>query len=379
MLSQLILGLVLTAAPAKAGGVPPAVAELAQKIGESLAAKDASVLDQAIDVDAIVARSMNGLDVKQDFATGFKSGVVKSKGLMLGTQFLKSGLGENETQLLRTYVEKGASHALYRLTPGGGINYLDLEFGIDAKGRAVVRDAYPHIQGENISTTLRSSILKAVAEMDQGLLARLKGADRDYLDNAKKISEFAGLVQTKKVKEAVALYQTLPASVRTMKPMMVMYVQAVQGLGDDQRYLAALTEYEKAFPDDPSRDLHSIDAHLLRKDYAATVKAVERIDARVDDPYLETLKGNVWTMAGDLAAAKKAFRRGIERDRTLTAAYDGLLSLSLTEKNHAETTRLINEIEKNTGLVFGDLKDAEGYEAYVKSAEYKKWMKSRAN
>lgn len=382
MVATLVCALLLAAPPPSAAAdptsasPPAATLELALAIENSLRTSDPKVLDDAVDLDAIVDRALEGLGATPDFVRGFKYGVRKSNGLALGTLFLSGGLKPGRTQLLRVEVRDGATRALYRVLPEAGVNYFELELAVNEKGRAVVRDSYSYFVGEKVTETVRAGAMKTMTEAKVGFIDRLKGVDRDFLDNHREISEFASLVASGRGKEALALYGRLPASIRRMKALMAGRVAATSKL-DPKLYLAAIREFAETYPGDPALELMTIDSYLLRKEFAAAVRAIDRLDAKMDDPYLDALEGGVWKLAGDKARAKASFERAIERDSALLAGYDGLLTLSLADRNHAETTRLLLAIEENTGFVFGNLGGIELYKAYVLSPEYERWMQAR--
>ncbi|MCI0569825.1 MAG: hypothetical protein L0Y66_03670 [Myxococcaceae bacterium] len=238
-------------------------------------------------------------------------------------------------------------------------------------------DAYIFVAGERLSETLRRMYLAGAAEVDQSLLNRLLGKEQAFLRSVPKMLEMQRLLREQKFKEALAVYAELPAMARQEKANMLLRLAAAVQVGEAE-YSQAIGDFEKQFPNDPALDLVSMDGHFLRKDYAATLRSIARLDRRVQDPYLQFIRGSVQLEKGDRKEAKARFQAAIDQEPTLQVAYFTLLGLSLQDREHKETARLLTALERDAEITLNDLEGVEEYAEFVKSREYKAWKKQRA-
>jgi tetratricopeptide (TPR) repeat protein len=379
MLSLLLLVLAAQtpAAPATATGpaIDPVYVAYTTELERGISSGDASVLDSRIDVEQLIARSTRGIPAPKGFADAFGQGVRRS-GVPLGKQLVAGWDDESDFHLLRMRLDGTTPHALFRVISKAGINYLDLELARDAKGAVVVSDVYPYISGELISDTLRRTYLQAANESGLNVVDKLMGKEQEFIKNLPKLQDMQRFAQQEKFAEVVKTFNELPPSLRQNKSFLLIRLNASSHL-EESEYLKAIADFEKAFPNDPSLDLISIDGQMMRKDYAAVMKTIEQLDARVKDPYLHYLRGSVMLEKGDGKEARRYFQSAIDAESRLVMPYWVMISLSLTDKKYKDTARYLTGIERDAGVKLGDLKRLEQYQGFVKSKEYKAWNKER--
>jgi hypothetical protein len=98
------------------------------------------------------------------------------------------------------------------------------------------------------------------------------------------------------------------------------------------------------------------------------------IDGQFGAPYLDALRGNAHLQKGDLAAAKRCVRKAVEAEPEAPAAYLCLLTISLREKDFAETSRLLTTVRAKFPRRMPVLKDDPAYAEYVGSPQYRDWV-----
>lgn len=358
--------------------IEPAYLAFAQAVEKGINARDGSALDAHIDKDAIFKKSTDGVQVPADFAAGFKKGLQQGA-LGFGKQLIETFNEESSFTLLRARVIKGVPRALFRAISTRGLNYLDLELSKDAKGQVRVVDIYPYVAGEFISDTLRRAYISAAADANQGLVDRLMGKEQTYLKNLPRLQAMQQAFQAGKHEEVLRLYGQLPASFKNEKVALLIRLQSAAALSvEGEAYAQAIADYEKALPNDPSVELVSFDGYLLRKDHAGAIRAMDKLDRRVRDPYLSVLRGNVMLDKGDTAEARRHYVAAITAEPSLLVGHWSLIGLALQEKKYKEVGEGLDGIEA-TGLVqLNDLETVAEYEGFVKSPEYKAWKKRRA-
>lgn len=363
---------------ARKAPVEPAYLEFAQAVEKGINARDGAALDAHIDIDAIGIRSTQGLKTQPGYAEAFQKGLRQS-GLGLGKQLVSTFNDESSFTLLRVRHLKGAPRALFRTISPQGLNYLDLELHKDGSGRVRVVDFYPYVSGEFISETLRRGYIAAAADASQGLVDRLMGKEQTYLKNLPKIQAMQSALQAGKHEEVLRIYGELPASFKVDKMPLLLRLHAAAGLSaEGPAYAQAIADFEKAQPNDPSLDLISFDGYLLRKDHAGAIRAMDRLDLRVRDPYLSVLRGNVMLDKGDTGEARRHYAAAVAAEPSLLVAHWSLAGLAIQTKQYKELGERLDAIEA-TGLVeLNDLDGVAEYEGFVKSPEYKAWKKRRA-
>jgi hypothetical protein len=361
--------------------IDPATAQQAKALGEQLASVfesgNAQAGESAIDKDAFLDRVTNGITVSQQFSDGFRTGFKQSP-FMEG--MLKTAGAGASYHLLRVREVNGETRVLFRLLPAnGGMNYNDWILGRNATGELKFVDVYVVATGELMSQTVRRIYLGAVVQQNLGMFDKLKGTDKDYIANLSKATELTTDIQSAKFNEVLEVYKTLPASLQQDKLFMVLRLTACDQLQaqNPQDYAAAVADYQKLFPGDPSLDLMCLDAFINAGNYDEAHKSIDRLEVFTGgDAYLEVLHGNVYFQAaGDdnIAAAKKAFQKAVDMEPTLAAPYWGLVTISLKTGDYDQTAALLNEIEQKLNLKIGNLQTIAPYADFVKSDAYKKW------
>ena len=353
----------------------PAYVAYTTELENGINAGDPSMLDSRVDLERLIERSTRDTSTPKGFADGFAKGVRRS-GINLGKQLVEAQDDESDFHLLRLRMDGGAPHALYRVISQAGINYLDFELARNAKGEVVIVDIYPHISGELFSQTLRRTFLQAAKEAGYDIVDKMMGKEQEFLKNIPKLQTMQRLAQEQKFAEVVKTFGELPASLRQNKSFLLIRLNASSHL-DESEYQKAILEFEKAYPNDPSLDLISIDGHMMRKDYAAVMKTIDRLDARVKDPYLQYLRGSVMLEKGDGKEARRLFQAAITAEPRLAMPYWVLIGLSLQDKKYKDTARHLAAIERDAKVEVGDLEALEQYAGFVKSKEYKAWNKER--
>lgn len=268
---------------------------------------------------------------------------------------------------------------IFRLRHGGdgGVNFHELLVEKTDGGEAVVSDVFIYMSGEWFSQTIRRQILDFHASENIGLVARLLGkGDADFARSIKQQRALSRAVRSGRAKEALEIYAGLPKSVQSRKLMLILRMQAAQGLGDDAQYAAALKAFEQAHPEDPAWLLLSVDAYSMRGEPEKALGSIEKLLALVgDDGYLRFLVGSLWLQAGKVDEARKALEKAIDVEPELEDPYYGLVDVELTARDWPATARALSRCEKKLGVEFPALDKQEGFEEFVKSEAYAKWKK----
>lgn len=368
------------ARPAPAPGGDKAYALFATNIESAVNAGDPTLFDGRIDWDSLVARATQGLQLPADFIRGMKSGVSDGQGFgaTVVEQTIKKG---GSYKLLRIRSLAGKTRALFRLLDAlgeGGVNYHDLELTRKPNGEVRIADIYIYAAGENFSDILRRQVLPAAAQQNRGILAILTGRESDYLKNVEQLLRMQKLARDGKFREALALCEALPPSLKNDKNVLLQKVGIALKTGEPE-YQAALREIEQKLPNDPCLDLLMLDALVARKKHAEAIQLVDKIDRRLGgDPYLEVIRAIAYAEAENPAQSQAALERAVAAEPTLIHARLMLIASALSRKDYARVALELTTIECDLGVEIADIEQEAIYEDFVKSEEYRKWKAARA-
>ncbi len=357
---------------------PPNDAEaaaFANSYRDALARPNVQRAAMMIDWDALLEKATANTDVGDTFKQGFITGAKERGGRVAFAEQLSHVLQNGgDLKLLRIRTDSsGGKRAVMRLIlPDGAINYHEMILQRDEHGLVQANDIYVYTGAEYMSDTMRRMFLFAAAQ-NPGILRQLAGEKNPFLEHIDDYKLMMEKVRAGDGKGAAELYNRLPEKVRKEKSVMLANVMASAKI-DDATYGRALDEFRAAFPRDAGVDLMSIDAFILKERYGDALAAIDRLDASVGgDPYLDVLRANIHIKKGDLARAREAGLRAAQREPTLAAAYWSLVSISLAQKDYAETVRLLTQI-RALGVQLADLSTIPEYAGFVDSIEYRKWL-----
>ncbi|HET6325340.1 MAG TPA: hypothetical protein VFG04_11745 [Planctomycetaceae bacterium] len=386
------LGRLGSAAP---GDSPPAGAKSATKeitlddarkwaiaLQHAVSVQDVDAFNKAVDWDAFVATATalpgNSAQLKE-FRAHFE------RDLKAATASPRSGFGRaiigaidgpGEYRPLHTHREAGRVRVLFRLiSTNGALNYHDWVLGRSKDGNVAAADCYVFLIGEMYSQNLRRSFLPLAHKQGGASLDSLSGEEKDLVAHINEVSQMGLYVRQRDWRQAMSVYAQLPPTVQQSTPALTMRLLATQGIGNAE-YLATIDAFRKQHPKDAMIDLISIDAHIIRKDYAKALEAIDRVDKSVGgDPYLNVLRGSVLEQEKKLDAARAVIEKSVAQEPTLLRGYYALIDLSLERHNYADTVKWLKQAEAK-GVKFGDMRNAATFGDFVKSPEYKSWAKS---
>ncbi len=337
-----------------------------------------------IDWDAFVekATALPGDSPKlKEFRTEFSRGLKQattSTASGFGRAIMAAIRGSGDYRAFRVYVGGGKTRALFRLISStGALNYHDWVLGRAKNGAVVGIECYIFLAGEMYSQNLRRSFLPLAHKSGGASIESLPSAEKDFVEHFSQFALMGQYSRERNWRQALQTYQELPASVQESKPAMTMRLLATQSISDAD-YLATIDDFRKHYPNDPMIDLISVDAYVLRKKFDQALEAIDRVDKAIGgDPYLKVLRGNVLLRENKLKEASEMVQGALAKDPSLLRAYYALIDISLAAHNYADTVKWLKKAE-SLGVTFGDLTAIKAFGDFVKSPEYKDWLKSHS-
>lgn len=347
----------------------------AESVPETVRSGSDAEINALFDWDALLARAVKGVDahprLQKQFIEGSK--VSLNNGAVAASLRLAIENGGSYS-LLRTFRKGSKQRALFRLLdPSTGLNYHDVLLGKDENGTVRILDMYVYLSGEPMSRSMRRMYLNAVSAEPSGLLSRLTGADNEFVKHNREFLKLIQSVHAGEYEEALNIYFGLPEQFRTDKIVMLMYIRAAQNLGDET-YARALDDFRQQHAGDRSVDLISIDAWILKGQYAEAFEGLDRLDEGLGrDPYLDIVRANVHLQSGNYDLARSFAEAAITEDATLLDGYWALVSVSLADRDFAATAKWLTAIQEEFGIEFEDLREVPEYSEFVKSDEFEQW------
>jgi hypothetical protein len=176
-------------------------------------------------------------------------------------------------------------------------------------------------------------LLPSVLELNKSFLDRLTSEEGAYAKSMAVVQHATEEIQHGQTAPALQELSALPPEVRSQRMVLLLRMAAAQQ-SSQKAYLEVITEWEKAFPNDPTLDAISIDGCFLRKDYsgaAAHLVALQKTTG--PDGYLEILRASMQQMSGEHEAAVVTIRHALAVEPTMVRAYDVWFDLERKANN----------------------------------------------
>lgn len=348
----------------------PEVRALGGRVEKSINQNDSTILDGLIDYPAIVESGAKGLSLPAATKTTIASG------MHLGAVIAKICTQGGSYHFVSVRRVDGDLHPIFRLlTPQGAVNYHEMTLSRETDGQLHIVDIYVFTAGELQSQTLRRPMISLAASANRNAIQRLIGTDNDYMTHLDEVTSFRTQSTGGRWQQALKTYDGLPDSLKHDKTIMMLWVMDSERAGREA-YVGAMSDYEKAFPGDPSLMLLEIDAKFLSKDYEGEIKTLDQLDVRVGgDAYLDTMRATARFAQSRAVDARLYLMDAIQREPTLQRPWELLLDIALKSKNNAEIVRLLDESAEKAGFRWTRVGTAKGFAEFVKSPEYAEWVK----
>lgn len=364
-------------------GVAPSDEEceaFGQQFATAVNAGDLATLDRLLDWQTVVARATAGIDVPQKFQAEFSAGALNS--LRTNGNPLRI-LGDSVANgarftYVRTRKQDQVHVAQFRvLQADGGADYYQIPLRKRPPETVVGVDLYTLSSGETVSEALRRFYLAAAAEQNQGLIARLTGAEQELIKHSPQLAAMATAVRQEEPVDALEIYAKLPVGIQQQKSVQLLRIMASQNI-DESLYLAALGDFRAAHPKDPCVDFLSIDYFFMKNKFDDAIQSISRSEQAIGgDPYFDVLRAQALLQRSNLPAARQSAERARKAEPTLIDAYWVLVSISLVEKDFAGTAELLDQIGERFGVEFEDVSTVEEYVEFSASPAGQAWREKQ--
>jgi hypothetical protein len=351
----------------------------ANEVVQAVASGNKAVLNSLLDWEAIFATATAKLDAPPNVVKGWIQEMRQALNTNVGfaDSLIQNTKAGGQFDYLRTRISHGRQVVMFRLLgpESRGVNYIEfiVKQGPDHKIRAT--DLYPYAAGEFITESVHRALLPAAASQSRSFLEKLVGKEQDFVLDLPKIQPISQAILQGRKKDALRMLDELRPGTKKAKMVLLMRTQAAQE-ADQNVYLATLEEFRSLFPNDPCLDLQLIDYYSLTKKPEEVLKCIDRLDKAVGgDPYLNYMRASQAVDRGDRAEARRLCKLIVEQEPTFKPAYFLHIGLSLKDDLDDETLAWLKKLHKTLGISFKDLTTVHDYARFVKSPQYKEWLK----
>ncbi len=265
--SFLLLSLLLCLAP----GIGPALAA-----EQSFEARFASIVDQLnqgskeafiedLDIDAILRRAFDGLDLDPDLRSSFANNVIRGEKNIVSS-FVRSTPEGSYTKLLNVRVDGDQATALVRYDLGRiGYGYHQYEMVRDDERNIRIIDWLDYTAGRTYSDMLRQSVVTydPTESSVRGLVKSYDGSDKSY-------ARLAELMQAVRDKDFNAYNRIKPSLDRRLRYSLFIHLlncEVAKMSRDQNLHNDAYRALENNFGDNPALALMLMKYRISRGDF----------------------------------------------------------------------------------------------------------------
>lgn len=343
--------------------------ELGEKLATAMTERDASVLVSSVNWDTMVDRVFLGTKIDAAMEAGMRQGFTTLQSTLPNQ--LVASVGSEGSYVFRGITNRGGErHLLFRMTSDAGLNYHEFPVGSNSNDEPELLDIFAYSTGEYMSETMRTAVQEALG---------MRSIEIGGLEFANKLRESQQLLLAGKPHEAWEILSTFPDDVNQVRIVYLVRVQTTAQLGDSQedheRYLAAIDDYAKAYPNDTALSLVAIDGYFLREQYEDCRRVLTRLEKTVgEDGYLRFLAGSTLVQEGEYDLAKKEMERALEIEPGLDDALYGMVDVANAAKDWPGVVKALVRCEKELDAEF-ELEDVAEFADFIKTKEYRGWKK----
>jgi hypothetical protein len=360
---------------------PEQCRDWAQAFQRAIPREDMPSINRLVDWNALIEKATawpnptaTVRNNREQFILGVKDILESGQG-MLG-ELLKALKPGATFRFLGCREIAGSRQAEFRMLATKGVSYHSFRLANYADGSVRAVDWYVFLVGQWQSETLRQTFLPLANTWAKGGAHLIAPAEREFVTHMNDIGAMTEAYGKKDYRQILDIYRGLPDSVKKNRLAFMLRLGAAQAVGGDEQR-SAIDDYRQFYPDDAAVDLLMLDDLLAKKSFDKALAGVERIDKAVGgDPHLKVIRARVFLKQGKLKDAQKMAEAAAAEEPTLKSAYYFLVDLALKERNFAKTAELLSILESKCHVTFKDLTTVRAYAEFVKSPEYKAWLKS---
>lgn len=275
---------------------------------------------------------------------------------------------------LRMREVEGGRVALFRLSGDGGLNYIEWYLESKPDGEVWAWDANIYVSGERLTQTLQRMWLPAVAQLDEQVRKHMGRRNRELAKHLLSINAMRVASNEGNHAKVIEIYEAMPESVQHERVCIVQAMDSYFESGDEKQYRAMLELFLELHGEASNRELMLMDVYIYREEYDKSIQMVDDLDKRVGgDPFLYSFRAGIAYASGDYAKTKRYHDAGIKAAPEMDDFYWEAIDFAIGEEDWPRVSEMLDGVQAQ-GTELYPLKDVEGYEGYVASDEYQRWL-----
>ncbi len=338
---------------------------------QAIVEKDTSTAGSLIGWREILTRATSSFNIGTKQKQQLVDGALRATPQLVGE--ISNGLDKGgDYRSIRVSRRGGDSFALFRLVdPELGFNYHLMRLK-NVRGRVRADQFFVAMTGEEMSDTFRNLLEPAVKSM--GIAGRLTGAREQVEKDMDLQKKMKTAVEAGRFKQALRIYKGMSEKLQKTKIPMLLRISATD-IEDEKAYGKAIDDFLELFPDDSAVGIVTLDAGVMRNDPDLLIQGYEALSRWTGgDPYLDLMVAANLSEMGLKDKAKEIADSVDAESVGLADAHDYVMTIAINAEDHAETLKQLRILRDDYGYQFLDLQGVEGYEAFVKSPEFKQWQ-----
>jgi len=344
----------------------------ARQLESDLNAGNTQAVQAAFSVPGITDIVCEGIKVPDKQLDQFKTGM--QSGLFSTLKFVAGVWTTEQPKYKGIVLYKGSPALRFRfVSDEAGISLLDLVVAKDSKGRAHIVDFYNQSMGFGMVEQARQTMAPLLAELDKNFLDRLLGKPNLSTADVQSFSAFMLKFRQNDFAGVAARYKTLPTVLRTNLTSTAVYISAVQRLGDNKAYKAALKEAATRLKT-ANFEFMLVDLYFLDKEYDKAIECLDHfIEAVGKDAALLTLKSLLVYSKNEVPAARTILLEALQLEPDCVYAHSKGLEVLLAARDFAGARDSMMFLEQNADFKFkGSLTDPL-WDDFKKAPESEQW------
>jgi len=334
--------------------------------------RETNAIRRAFDVKAIADAVFGDIKSNEGRLDKLKNGF--TQGLWQSTGQLAAGLAQNNAKYKGLVLYKGSPAARFRFVMDkSGIAIVDLVLRRNAQGKVRIANFCNYAMGYDLVEQARQMSAPMLAELDKGFLARLVNEPNVSPDDMIQFGELAKRTARRDYAGLVIVYKGLRPALKESLPATMMYLAALQNLGNGTDYKQALKEAGRRF-NSASFQFMLVDAYYLDKEYDKAIECIDNfMQALEKDAALLTLKSLLLKAKGDVKGALTILREAFKLEPDCTYAHSKGLDVLLAAKDFAALRDSMIFLENSGRYNFKGAMNDPLWDEFKKAPESKKW------
>jgi tetratricopeptide (TPR) repeat protein len=348
---------------------------LGMSLAHSLTLQRPDELFNALDTSAVLDRALEGLPganaLKQSDRKEIEGQYIKA---------LRTKLKPiSDVEFIRFQGDNGEARVLLRLLSeeDGDFDYWYLTIAYTGTTTPRIVDIYSIRTGENVSATFRRNLIPELADLNKSMWQKVTGVESEYVKHRQDLSAFSQAMLQQKYPEVLAIFKRLPKNLQNDKSVQIMRLTATANVNIDE-FIAAMADYRRMFPKDPSVLYYSYYARLVKKQIPEALANIDGLEKEFGpDKFLDYMRARTYDVADNHEQSLVYARKSLDNVRSWNYAGRLYFVLTLMLKKFDESAQFLREVERDQGTeMYAAIRNMPTITEFRGSDAFRKWMES---